>query len=76
MQPTRRACVVILAVVILGLPAGAFGTSATAWAQTISSVTPLALRPGQTQDVVLAGNGLWRRPAVLVQLPAKVGPRH
>jgi hypothetical protein len=58
MQPTHRACVVILAVVILGLPAGAFGTGATAWAQTISSVTPLALRPGQTQDVVLAGNGL------------------
>jgi hypothetical protein len=58
MQPTRRACVVILAVVILELPAGAFGTRAAAWAQTISSVTPLALRPGQTQDVVLAGNGL------------------
>ena len=58
MQPTRRACVVILAVVIWELPAGAFGTGATASAQTISSVTPLALRPGQTQDVVLAGNGL------------------
>ncbi len=58
MQPTRRACMVILAVVSLGVPAGVLGTGAAARAQTISSVTPLTLRPGQTQDVVLGGNGL------------------
>jgi hypothetical protein len=71
MQPTRRACVVILAVVILGLPAGAFCTGAAAWAQTISSVTPLALRPGQTQDVVLAGNGLGDARQLWSSFPQK-----
>jgi hypothetical protein len=54
MLPTRRACEVLLA-----LAASALATSGVAaWAQAISSVTPMALRPGQTQELVLAGSGL------------------
>ncbi|HEV3303679.1 MAG TPA: hypothetical protein VG055_28765 [Planctomycetaceae bacterium] len=54
MLPTRRACEVLLALAASALAAS--GT--TVWAQAIASVTPLALRPGQTQEFVLAGSGL------------------
>jgi hypothetical protein len=61
MQPTRRACQVFLALAASTL------AGATAQAQVISSVTPLALRPGQVQELVLGGSGpaesrqLWSR---------------
>jgi hypothetical protein len=54
MLPTRRACEVLLALAASALAAS--GT--TVWAQAIASVTPLALRAGQTQEFVLAGSGL------------------
>jgi hypothetical protein len=54
MQPTRRACVVILALAASTL----LGVASTVRAQAISGVTPLALRPGQTQDLELRGSGL------------------
>jgi hypothetical protein len=54
MQPTRRARVVILALAASTLLA----TASHIRAQVVSSLTPLALRPGQTQDLVVRGSGL------------------
>jgi hypothetical protein len=54
MQPTRRACVVILALAASTL----LGATSAVRAQAISAVAPLALQPGQTQDLELRGSGL------------------
>jgi hypothetical protein len=51
MQPTRRACDVLLAL-------AAVSACGTALGQVVSSVTPLALRPGQTHEVVFQGTAL------------------
>ncbi|HEV8002144.1 MAG TPA: hypothetical protein VGP63_19805 [Planctomycetaceae bacterium] len=67
MQPTRRAREVILALLALALVA----IGAEARAQVISSVTPLALRPGQTQDLALQGNGLGDARQLWTGFPQK-----
>jgi hypothetical protein len=54
MQPTRRAREVILALAATMLLA----SGSQARAQVISSLTPLALHPGQDVDLVLRGSGL------------------
>jgi hypothetical protein len=67
MEPTRRACEVILALSAIALVA----IGADAQAQVISSVTPLALRPGQTQDLLLQGSGLGDARALWCGFPQK-----
>jgi hypothetical protein len=67
MLPTRRACEVFLALAASALSAA--GTAVRA--QVISSVTPLALRPGQTQEFALAGNGLGDARQLWSSFPQK-----
>ncbi len=67
MQPTRRAREVLLALVAIALTA----IRADVQAQVISSVTPLALRPGQTQDLVLQGGGVGDTRELWTGFPQK-----
>jgi hypothetical protein len=67
MQPTRRACEVIFASVAIALAASADD----ARAQAISSVTPLALRPGQTQELLLQGGGVGDARQFWASFPQK-----
>ena len=69
MKPAHRCRVVVfalaaLAVVGLALPL----PTAQAQAPTISSFSPLSLRPGQSQDIVVRGGNLCRRHPFLDQL--------